>query len=105
MVSLFRVQKSRNYELIIIDGISALLFIEDDIELVKEFESVLKRLSNWCTVVVTCNMNSEGNVIGHYLWNDVVPNNILVNRDENGLVTVTYYKYTVSSVKFFMKAN
>ena len=102
---MFKVEKIKNYELLVIDGVSALLFIEDDVELIKEFESIIKRISIWCTVVVTCNMNSEGNVIGHYLWNDVVPNNILVNRDENGMITVTYYKYTVSSVKFCINSN
>ena len=94
---LFRLVNACEFELLVLEGMSALLFVEDDPDIVKEFESVLKRLSRSLTIVVTCNVNNDGNIIGHYLWNDVITNNIYVSKSSNQTLTLTYYKYNIIS--------
>jgi hypothetical protein len=91
--------KTNEFPLILIEGVSVFLFIEDDLELVKEFESVLKRLSMTSTVVVTCNVNSEGTVISNYLWTDVISNNLFLTHSKNE-ITATHYKYSISQTSF-----
>jgi hypothetical protein len=52
------------------------------------------------TIIVTCNVNNDGNIIGHYLWNDVITNNIYVSKPSPSIILLTHYKYNIISVEF-----
>ena len=97
---LLRLVNACEYELIILEGMSGLLFIEEEGDIVKEVESVLKRLSRNLTIIVTCNVNNDGNIIGHYLWNDAITNNIYVTKPLPTTISLTHYKYNITSVEF-----
>lgn len=89
------------YEVLLIEGISPLLFsIQESREIVKEFESIIKRLSLKVTVVLTCVSNDSGNLIGHYLWNDAVTNNLHINQTDPSTYEVTWYKYNIQTIAF-----
>lgn len=64
---LFSLNNSNPFSLIILEGISPLLFSIQDKhqanELCKELESLLKRMSLFCNIIVTSNVNSEGNTL------------------------------------------
>ena len=88
------------FELIIIEGLSPLLFAEEESDLVKELESILKRLSLKATVLTTSVSNDSGNIIGHFLWTDAVTNNLFISRGENDIFEVTHYKYNINTAAF-----
>jgi hypothetical protein len=92
--ALYLLVKGCQYSLIIIEGVSQWLFLCEEPELVKEFEAVVKRLSQLATIVTTCTINANGNIIGHYLWNNAVNNTLSLAKYEN-MIQVTWCKYTV----------
>ena len=87
--SLLCVLFSVKHSLIIVEGISALLFAEEEKvhsrELCIELESTLKELSRESQVVVTSNISGSGDVLGMYLWHQALPYQVFVQKVSSNL--------------------
>ena len=100
---LYPLTVSCKFEIIIIEGLSALLFIEESSDLVKELESVLKRLSINSTIITTRISSDSGNLIGHYLWNGAIPNELHIRNTNEYLLEATWYKYNIQTSAFLLE--
>lgn len=101
---LWALEKYSSFSLILIESLSALLFINEDFEYIKELESVLKRLSTKSTIVVTITINQKGNLLGNAQWSSAITNNLFVSCLDSSFLEVVWYKYNIFTMQFSIDA-
>ncbi|CAG9333475.1 unnamed protein product [Blepharisma stoltei] len=100
----FGLSRANPYGLVVIDGISPLLFSIEDWgqanELCKELEGLLKRLSIYTGIIVTSSVNDEGNLIAAGYWNNSIPESLYIEEVDTNEYECKHIHEKLITIKF-----